>query len=225
MRILIVDDDQKATDLLAKGLREECFVVDVAYSGEDGDEMASVTAYDAIVLDWRLPDKEGIAVCRELRARGIATPVLMLTARDTVEDRVTGLNTGADDYLTKPFSFTELVARIHALLRRSDVVRPTVLMVADLTLDPLNHQVTRAGRTISLTPKEYAILEILMRHPGEAVPRSQIAEGVWEMEIDALVNLLDVHVGHLRKKIDDAGTAPLIRTIRGRGYLIGARDA
>jgi DNA-binding response OmpR family regulator len=145
LRILIVDDDRKTADLIAKGLREEWFVVDVAYSGEDGEEMAMVTGYDAIVLDWRLPDKEGIAVCRDLRARGIATPILMLTARDAVEDRVTGLNSGADDYLTKPFNFAELVARIHALRRRSDVFRPAVLTVADLALDPLKHQVARAG--------------------------------------------------------------------------------
>ncbi len=224
MRILVIEDDRKAADLLAKGLREERFVVDVAYAGESGDEMASVTDYDVIVLDWLLPDKDGIAVCRALRARGISTPILMLTARDALEDRVTGLNTGADDYLTKPFAFSELLARIHALLRRSDLTRPTVLQVGDLTLDPLRHHVTRGGDVVDLTPKEYAILEVLMRHAGAVVSRSRLAEGVWETEFEALTNLLDVHVGHLRKKIDGVSASPLIQTIRGRGYLIRASE-
>jgi two-component system, OmpR family, response regulator len=225
VRILVIEDDKKAAKLLAKGLREERFVVDIAYSGEDGDEMASITDYDVILLDWLLPDKDGLAVCRDLRERGIATPILMLTARDALQDRVTGLNTGADDYLTKPFGFAELLARIHALLRRSDQTRPTVLTVADLTLDPLSHQVTRRGQPVDLTPKEYAILEVLMRHPGEVVTRSRLAEGVWETELDALANLLDRHVANLRRKIEPTGAPPLIRTVRGGGYLIGTSDA
>src|SRR3989449_9028773 len=145
MRILVIEDDRKAARLLADGLQEERFIVDVAHSGEAGDEMASVNDYDVIVLDWVLPDKAGIVVCRNLRERGVSTPILMLTARDSLEDRVTGLNTGADDYLTKPFGFSELLARIHALLRRSDLTRSVVLRVADLTLDPLSHLVTRGG--------------------------------------------------------------------------------
>jgi DNA-binding response OmpR family regulator len=220
MRILLVEDDRKAARLLSKGLQEEGFIVDVAHSGEDADETADVKSYDAIVLDWLLPGKDGITVCRELRARGVSTPILMLTARDALDDRVKGLNTGADDYLTKPFAFAELLARLHALLRRSDLSRPVVLTVADLTLDPLSHRVTRSGAPISLTPKEYAILEQLMRHAGEVVTRSRLGEGVWEDEHDSLTNLVDVHVSHLRRKIDREGGPALIHTVRGRGYRI-----
>lgn len=220
MRVLIIEDDRKAARLLAKGLREERFVVDLAHTGNEGDEMASVNAYDAIVLDWLLPDRDGIVVCRELRERGVATPILMLTARDSLTDRVKGLNTGADDYLVKPYDFSELLARIHALLRRSDLTRGIVLSVADLTLDPLSHCVSRAGVAISLTPREYAILEVLMRHPGEVVTRMQLAERVWETERDEFSNLVDVHLSHLRRKIDGPGAPPLIHTVRGHGYLL-----
>ena len=221
MRILVIEDDRKAAHLLADGLQEERFIVDVAHSGEAGDEMASVNDYDVIVLDWLLPDRDGIDVCGDLRERGISTPILMLTARDSLEDRVTGLNTGADDYLTKPFGFSELLARIHALLRRSDLTRPVVLRVADLTLDPLSHRVTRGGVRIGLTPKEYAILEVLMRHAGRVVSRASLAERVWEVEPEILTNLLDVHVSHLRRKIDAARTLQLLHTVRGGGYLVG----
>ena len=224
MRILLVEDDRKAARLLSKGLREEGFVVDVAYSGEEADETASVKDYDAIILDWLLPGKDGVTVCRDLRARGVATPILMLTARDALDDRVTGLNTGADDYLTKPFAFTELLARLHALLRRSDLTRPVVLSVADLALDPVSHRVTRGGTPISLTPKEYAILEVLMRHAGEVVTRARLSEGVWEDEQDSLTNLVDVHVSHLRRKVDRDAAAPLIHTVRSRGYRLGLEE-
>jgi DNA-binding response OmpR family regulator len=220
MRILIIEDDRKAASLLAAGLEEERFVVDVAHSGDAGDEMASVNDYDVIILDWVLPDREGIVVCRDLRERGISTPILMLTARDSLGDRVTGLNTGADDYLTKPFGFSELLARIHALLRRSDSTRSVVLRVADLTLDPLSHRVTRAGLPIGLTPKEYVILEVLMRHAGEVVSRAMLAERVWDVEPEGLSNLLDVHVSHLRKKIDTERRPPLLHTVRGGGYMV-----
>ena len=220
MRILVIEDDRKAASLLAAGLEEERFVVDVAHSGDAGDEMASVNDYDVIILDWVLPDREGIAVCRDLRERGISTPILMLTARDSLGDRVTGLNTGADDYLTKPFGFSELLARIHALLRRSDSTRSVVLRVADLTLDPLSHRVTRAGVPIGLTPKEYVILEVLMRHSGEVVSRAMLAERVWDVEPEGLSNLLDVHVSHLRKKIDTERRPPLLHTVRGGGYMV-----
>ena len=225
MRILIIEDDRKAARLLARGLQEERFIVDVAHSGEAGDEMASVNDYDVIVLDWVMPDRNGIVVCRDLRERGISTPILMLTARDSLEDRVTGLNTGADDYLTKPFGFSELLARIHALLRRrSDSTRSVLLRVADLTLDPLSHRVTRRGVPISLTPKEYAILEVLMRHPGEAVSRASLAERVWEAEPATLSNLLDVHVSHLRRKIDVEHQPQLLHTVRGGGYMVAPSD-
>ena len=221
MRILLIEDDQEAALLLAKGLREEGWVVDIAHSGEAGDEMASVNTYDAIVLDWMLPDRDGVAVCRGLRQSGLQAPILILTARDAVEDRVLGLNAGADDYLTKPFAFAELLARLHAILRRSELTRPVLLTVEDLTLDPLSHQVMRAGRPISLTPREYAILETLMRHVGEVVSRSHLGEHVWEDERDSLMNLVDVYVSHLRRKVDQGSLMPLIHTVRGRGYRLG----
>src|SRR5437667_188954 len=166
MRILLIEDDRKAARLLAKGLLEEGFVVDVAPTGEDGEERATVNDYDVIVLDWLLPGKDGLAVCRALRASGNSIPILMLTARDSVTDRVSGLRTGADDYLTKPFAFAELLARVRALLRRSRVAQPSVLRVADLTLDPATRRVTRAGVPVTLTPREHAILEVLMRASG-----------------------------------------------------------
>ena len=221
MRILLIEDDREAARLVAKGLREEGWAVDVAHSAEAGDEMASVNTYDAIVLDWLLPDRDGIAVCRVLRHRGIQVPILVLTARDAVEDRVLGLNSGADDYLTKPFAFAELLARLHALLRRSELTRPVFLTIDDLTLDPLSHEVARAGVPLSLTPKEYAILETLMRYAGEVVSRVQLGERVWESERDSLTNLVDVHVSHLRKKVDRGTVTPLIHTVRGYGYRVG----
>jgi DNA-binding response OmpR family regulator len=221
MRVLVIEDDQEAARLLARGLREEGWVVDVAHSGETGDEMASVNSYDAIVLDWLLPDREGIAVCRGLRASGLHVPILLLTARDAVEDRVLGLNAGADDYLTKPFAFAELLARLHALLRRSELTRPVLLTVGDLTLDPKSHVVTRGGAPISLTPREYAILETLMRRAGEVVSRVHLGESVWESDLDSLTNLVDVHISHLRRKVDRSGAPPLIHTVRGYGYRLG----
>jgi DNA-binding response OmpR family regulator len=225
VRLLLIEDDRKAARLLAKGLREEGWVVDVAPTGEAGDELVTVNDYDVIVLDWLMPDRDGLSVCRDVRARGIATPILMLTARDAVEDRVTGLNSGADDYLTKPFAFTELLARIHAVLRRSALTRPVLLQVADLMLDPVSHRVTRGGIPLSLTPKEYAILEVLLRHAGQVVTRAQLAERVWEAEPDALTNLVDVHVSHLRRKIDQDRTPPLLHTVRGYGYRLGLADS
>jgi DNA-binding response OmpR family regulator len=224
VRALVIEDDRKAAGLLARGLREERFVVDLAHSAEAGDELASVNDYDVIILDWLLPDGDGIEVCRSLRARSISTPILMLTARDALEDRVTGLNTGADDYLVKPFGFTELLARIHALLRRSELTRPVVLTVADLALDPLSHRVTRGGAAIDLTPKEYGILEVLIRSAGQAVSRAQLAQRVWETEYDSFGNLVDVHMSHLRRKIDTPGAPPLIRTVRGRGFVLGPAE-
>jgi DNA-binding response OmpR family regulator len=221
MRTLIIEDDHRAARLLAKGLREERFAVDIAHSGEEGDEMASVSAYDVIVLDRLLPDKDGIDLCRGLRERGVVTPILMLSARNSLEDRVIGLNAGADDYLAKPFGFSELLARIHALLRRSELTRALVLKVGDLTLDPASHRVSRGGVAINLTRREYGILEVLMRHPGEIVERAQLAERVWETEPDRFSTIIDVHVSNLRRKIEPAGTPRLLHTIRGHGYLMG----
>ena len=220
MRILLVEDDRKAARLLARGLHEEGFVVDVAHSAEEGEDESYAVDYDAIVLDWMLPGKQGIDFCRDLRARGIQTPVLMLTARDATADRVAGLNTGADDYLTKPFEFEELLARIRALLRRSDISRPLVLALADLSLDPVSHQVTRAGAPLVLTPKEYAILLILLRQAGEVVSRARLAEQIWQADLIGIDNLIDVHVRNLRGKVDAPGLLPLIHTVRGRGFRL-----
>jgi len=225
MRILLVEDDRKAARLLARGLQEEGFVVDVAITGEEGEEKATVNEYDVIVLDWLLPGKDGVAVCRALRAQEISTPILMLTARDSVADRVSGLRTGADDYLTKPFAFAEVLARINALLRRSRLTQPVVPRVADLTLDPASRRVTRGGITVSLTPKEYAILEVLMRSAGEVVSRTRLAERVWDEASEVLDNLVDVHVSHLRRKIDRGTDVPLIHTVRGFGYRLGPPDS
>jgi len=224
MRALIIEGDQKTARLLAKGLREERFAVDTAHLGNEGDEMASVTAYDVIVLDRLLPDEDGIVVCRGLRERGVATPILMLSARSSLEDRVTGLNAGADDYLAKPFGFSELLARIRALLRRSELTRGAILKVADLMLNPASHRVSRGSVTINLTRKEYAILEVLMRHPGEIVERAQLVERVWEAEPDGFTSIIDVHVSNLRRKIEPAGAPRLLHTIRGHGYLLGLTE-
>jgi DNA-binding response OmpR family regulator len=220
MRVLLVEDDPKAARLLTRGLHEEGFVVDVAASAEHADERVAVVDYDVIVLDWLLPEMDGITLCRELRRRGAQTPILMLTARDALADRVSGLDAGADDYLTKPFAFEELLARIRALLRRSDLTRPVVLTVADLSLDPIGHRVTRGGVPLDLTPKEYAILEILIRRPGAVVSRVRLAEQVWEDGQDALGNLIDVHVSRLRRKLDPPDRPPLLQTVRGLGYRL-----
>lgn len=224
MRILLVEDDRKAARLLARGLQEEGFVVDVVHSAEDGEEESYAVDYDMIVLDWMLPGKQGIDLCRDLRARAIQTPILMLTARDATADRVVGLNTGADDYLTKPFEFEELLARIRALLRRSDISRPLVLALADLALDPVSHKVTRAGAVLDLTPKEYAILLILLRQAGEVVSRARLAEQIWQADLIGIDNLIDVHVRNLRGKVDAPGLPQLIHTVRGRGFRLSEND-
>jgi DNA-binding response OmpR family regulator len=223
MRVLLIEDDRKAAKLLAKGLHEEGFVVDLAPTGETGEEQAFVNEYDVIVLDWLLPGKDGLAVCQALRARDLTTPILMLTARHSLADRVNGLSTGADDYLTKPFAFAELLARIRALLRRARVARPPILRVTDLMLDPASRKVTRGGVKIGLTSKEYTILEVLMQNAGETVSRTRLVERVWDEASDVLDNLVDAHVSHLRKKIDRSGV-PLIHTVRGFGYRLGVPD-
>jgi DNA-binding response OmpR family regulator len=224
MRVLLIEDDRKAARLLSKGLQEEGFVVDVASTGEGGEEQAALNEYDVVILDWLLPGRDGLAVCRALRVSGNSTPILMLTARDSVSDRVSGLGTGADDYLTKPFAFDELLARIRALLRRSRTAQPVVLRVADLTLDPVTRRVARGSLVVTLTPKEYAILEVLMRNVGQVVSRTRLAERVWDEASEVLDNLVDAHVSHLRKKVDREASAPLIQTIRGVGYRLGADE-
>ena len=221
MRICLVEDDKKAARVVKKGLEEEGFVVDVAHAGDQSEDLTAVNDYDLIILDWLLPGTNGVTLCRNLRARGVGTPILMLTAKDALGDRVTGLDAGADDYLTKPFAFAELLARIRALLRRAETARLPTLRVSDLTLDPASHRVMRSGISVPLTRREYAILEFLMRHAGQVVTRTQLGEHVWEDEHDTLTNLVDVHVSHLRRKIDRAGVAPLIHTVRGRGFRLG----
>lgn len=220
MRLLLVEDDRKAARVLKQGLAEEGVVVDVAHTGDEGEYLATTNNYDLIVLDWLLPGKEGIQICRELRAHGLGTPILMLTAKDALQDRVKGLDAGADDYLIKPFAFAELLARIRALVRRGAGSGPAVLRVADLVVDPVSHRVTRGGAPIRLTTKEYAIIEFLARRAGEVVTRTTLGEHIWESEFDNLTNLVDVHISNLRKKIDAGSSVPLIHTVRGRGYRL-----
>ena len=222
VRILLVEDEARVAGFLAKGLREQTYAVDLARDGEQGLHLASVNEYDLVILDVMLPLKDGHAVCRELRARGRRTPILMLTARGSVDDRVAGLNCGADDYLTKPFDFKELLARMRALFRRGAFLRPEKLRVADLTLDTASHAVARAGRRINLTAKEYALLEFLVFNEGCVVGREQIAQHVWDEAFDPFSNIIDVYVRRLRAKVD-AGFAPrLIHTRRGEGYMLSA---
>ena len=220
MRVLLVEDDQRIAHFVAKGLRENTYAVDVAVDGGAALYQSAINVYDAIVLDVMLPVKDGFAVCRELRETGVKTPVLMLTARDAVEDKVVGLDAGADDYLTKPFAFDELLARLRALLRRGADVRPPRIVVADLEIDTAGQRVWRAGREISLTSKEYALLEYLAREKGKIVGRAEIAEHVWDDSFDVFSNLIDVYVRRLRAKMDEGFAAPLIHTRRGSGYVL-----
>ena len=224
MRVLLVEDDRKAARLLARGFEEEGFVVEMAHSAETGHELLAATDFDLVVLDWMLPGQDGRDLCRQWRREGVVTPILMLTARDALGDRVEGLNTGADDYLTKPYAFEELLARARALLRRSELTRPPVLAVADLRLDPVGQEVKRGDAVLDLTPKEYQILQVLMRQAGSVVSRSRLAEQVWQADLLAIDNLIDVHIGNLRRKVDPPGAAPLIQTVRGRGFRLAAAD-
>jgi len=224
-RILVVEDDQKAAALLARGLGEEGFQVDVVHSAEDAEAAIGAAAHDLLIVDWMLPGKDGATLCRDLRSRRVATPVLMLTARDALEDRVAGLTLGADDYLTKPFAYEELLARVRALLRRTDLARPAALELADLRLDPLRQQAWRGPTRLDLTRKEYTILEILMRQAGEVVTRARIIGEVWKSDLIAVDNLLDAHMRNLRRKVDPPGLQPLIHTVRGRGFRVEAGGA
>ena len=220
MRVLVVEDDSRVAALLAKGLREQSYAVDLAADGEHALYQAAINTYDLIVLDVMLPRKDGHVVCRELRSGGFRAPILMLTARDAVDDRVAGLDCGADDYLTKPFDFKELLARLRALLRRSSTIRPQLATVADLSVDTASHAVTRAGKPVSLTAKEYALLEFLVLNQGRVLGREQIAEHVWDENFDALSNTIDVYVKRLRVKLDTGHSPRLIHTRRGEGYLL-----
>ena len=224
MRILVVEDERRIAAFIERGLEEEHYAVDVAYDGEEALDWAAVVDYDLILLDILLPKKDGIQVCRELRDRGSKVPILMLTARDAVEDRVRGLDSGADDYLVKPFAFQELLARIRALLRRQSEVKTTQLQVGDLVLDTVTRRATRAGQVIELTAREYALLEFLMRHPRQVLSRTQIAEHVWDYDFFSTSNVVDVYVGYLRRKIDKDFDQKLIQTVRGAGYKIEAES-
>jgi DNA-binding response OmpR family regulator len=224
MRILLVEDEAPIAGFISRGLSEHGHGVDVARDGEEALAWPSVAEFDAIILDVMLPLRNGVDVCRTLRGRGVRTPILMLTARDAVEDRVTGLDAGADDYLVKPFAFAELLARLRALSRREPALIGNELRVGDLTLDTATRTVTRAGRDVELTAKEFAILEYLMRHPNQVLSRSLIAEHVWNYDFENSTNVIDVHVKNLRRKVDPADTR-LIQTVRGAGYRISDRGA
>src|SRR4051794_12968520 len=220
MRLLLVEDDEKLARAVARGLRHEGYAIDVAQDGDAALLQAGVWNYDAIVLDVMLPLRDGIRVCADLRAHGCWAPVLMVTARDQVCDRVRGLDAGADDYLAKPFAFDELLARLRALLRRVPAERPARLEVGDLVVDPASHEVRRAGTPVELTAREFAVLEYLVRHHGEAVTRARLLEHVWDENYVGSTNVVDVYVGYLRKKLEQPFDRPLIRTLRGVGWTL-----
>lgn len=220
MRILLAEDEIDMARLIAKGLREESYAVDVAKDGEEALYQAEINRYDMAILDIMLPLRDGFTVCRELRKKKFWSPILVLSARTAIEDKVTGLNCGADDYLSKPFDLRELLARLRALTRRASQVRPDVLQVGDLTLNTLNHTANRAGKLISLTAKEYALLELFMLKAGQILGRDEIAEHVWDENFDAFSNLIEAYVKRLRKKIDKGFDHPLIHTRRLEGYML-----
>ena len=224
MRVLLVEDELKLAHVIEKGLTDESFAVEIVRDGEQALARAQQTAYDLIILDLMLPGIGGLAVCREIRARGQHTPILILSARGQVEDRVKGLESGADDYLTKPFAFTELNARIRALIRRRQPGELLLLRVGDLTLDPISRMVKRGDRRIDLSQKEYALLDYLMRHAGQVVTRAMIAERVWDFNFDRLTNVIDVYINHLRNKIEHGAEPRLIHAVRGAGYVIRESD-
>jgi DNA-binding response OmpR family regulator len=220
MRVLLVEDDTRIAHFVAKGLREQSYAVDVSATGEEALYQVAINTYDLVILDVMIPAPDGFAVCKELRRTGHRMPVLMLTARDAVEDRIEGLDHGADDYLTKPFEFRELLARLRALLRRPNALQPATLAVADLVIDTAGQAVTRGGKFVSLTAKEYALVEFLARNAGRVVGRAEIAEHVWDEEFDPFSNLIEVYVNRVRRKIDAKGFKPLLHTRRGAGYIL-----
>jgi len=222
MHILLVEDELKMARALRRGLEQEGHSVDSATDGDDALARGVEFEYDAIVLDVMLPGRDGFSICRELRARDRWAPVLMLTARDAVEDRIRGLDAGADDYLVKPFAFGELLARLRALVRRGVFERPAVITVGDVVLDPAAHTVTRDGRPVDLSVREFSLLEFLMRHAGEVVSRTRILEQVWDVNYDSFSNVVDVYVGYLRRKLEQPFGRSFIRTVRGVGYVVEA---
>ena len=220
MRILVVEDEKKVARFIQQGLEEEHYTVDVAYDGEEGEALSSNGIYDLLILDVMLPKKSGIELTRSLRASSDPVPILMLTARASTEEKVEGLDSGADDYLTKPFAFAELLARVRSLLRRGATEKTTSLMIADLELDTVSHKARRAGRNIELTVKEYALLEFLMRYRDRVLSRTIISEHIWDYNFDTGTNLIDVYVNHLRNKVDSGFDTRLIHTVRGVGYVM-----
>ena len=225
MRVLLVEDEAPIADFIVRGLHKQGYAVDHAETGGRALDLLATAAFEVVILDIMLPGTNGLAVCHKMRESGIRTPVLMLTARDTVEDRVAGLDSGADDYLVKPFAFAELMARIRALSRREPTLTDTVLRVADLELDTATRRVNRGGRAIELTAKEYALLEYLMRNPDKVLTRSMIAGRIWSYDTLNAANVIDVYIYTLRRKIDDGDALKLIHTMRGAGYKIAASDA
>ncbi len=220
MRILIVEDEKKVAAFIKKGLEEETYAVDVAYDGEEGLFLASESQFDLVILDLMLPKINGLEVLTKLREKKVVTPIILLTAKDSVEDKVTGLNKGADDYLTKPFAFSELLARVRSLLRRGTGDTKTLLKVGDLTLDLVSHKVQRDDDEMELTGKEYSLLEYFMRNEGKVLTRTMIAEHVWDYNFDTFTNVIDVYINHLRKKIDKDYPKKLLHTLRGVGYVM-----
>jgi heavy metal response regulator len=220
MRVLVVEDNHRVAGFIIKGLQEEHYSVDHAADGDEAVRLARGGVYDAILLDIMLPGRDGFAVTASLRQNGCQTPILMLTAKDSLEDKVRGLDQGADDYLTKPFAFAELLARLRALLRRQSSEAEAVLKLADLTMDPVSHAVCRGGRKIDLTAKEYGVLEFLLRNKNRVVTRTTLIEHVWDMNFDSDTNLVDVYIRYLRKKIDEDFEPKLIQTVRGVGYTL-----
>lgn len=225
MRILVIEDEHKIANSIKKGLQQEAYAVDVAYDGENGFDMASLGSYDVIILDWLLSGTDGVTVCRKLREQKMYTPILILTAKGQVADRVNGLNSGADDYMVKPFAFEELLARLRALIRRPKETLGTILTVAELKLDPLTFEVMRSGKAIHLSHKEFSLLEYLMQHPNQIISKGQIIEHVWDYDADVLPNTVEVYIGYLRNKIDKPFPqgVSLIHTVRGFGYKIGEK--
>ena len=220
MRILVVEDDKKIATFIKRGLKEEAYAVDLAYDGEEGHFLATTNDYDSIILDVMLPKTDGFSLCKKLREDKITVPIIMLTAKDEIQDKVSGLDSGADDYLTKPFAFEELLARIRAHLRKKSEQSPTHYQVDNLVLDLLTHKVKRANKDIILTTKEYTLLQYLMRHAGTIVTRTMISEHVWDIHFDVSTNVIDVYINYLRSKIDNGHKKKLIHTIRGRGYML-----
>jgi heavy metal response regulator len=220
MRILVIEDEKKVADFISNGLAEEGYAVDVAPDGDQGYFLATTNEYDAILLDIMLPKMDGFTLCTKLRSEDNHTPILMLTAKDAIKDKVRGLDTGADDYLTKPFAFEELLARIRSLLRKKSLQQKTRFQVDNLVLDTITHTATRGERDIPLSVKEYALLEYLMRNTGSVVTRTMIAEHVWDINFDTFTNVIDVYISYLRNKIDRGQETKLIHTVRGRGYVL-----